>query len=87
MSTQGSDGKKYSGQVTACVYNLAWIGPCSKPGKPYCNEHAVTRCCSCGAQATHQCPETYSLVCGYPLCDGCVDNGHGRHIPRNPPKN
>src|SRR5690606_5294649 len=27
--------------------------------------------CSCGEQATHECSETGSLVCGAPLCNDC----------------
>ena len=58
-----------------CKYDLAWRGPCNEPtidGSDYCEEHSKEVCCSCGAQATHQCSETMGLVCGAPLCDNCV---------------
>lgn len=57
-----------------CTFNEAWQGRCSKSGFPYCPEHASMTCRTCGEQATHTCAETFSLVCGEPLCGkhGCT---------------
>ena len=56
-----------------CKFQIAWRGQCCKPihENGMCEEHAKVKCVSCGAQATHQCPETGQLVCGAPLCDDC----------------
>jgi hypothetical protein len=59
-----------------CYFDKAWIGRCKKPGAPFCDEHSNLKCVSCGAQATHECPETGGLVCGFPLCDGCEHTIH-----------
>lgn len=76
-----------SNETQTCTYILAWIGPCGKLGKDgRCKEHASTKCIACKCPATHQCPETLSLVCGAPLCDDCTHtfgswpnrHGHGQ---------
>ncbi|MFW6030045.1 MAG: hypothetical protein ACOCRO_07295 [Halanaerobiales bacterium] len=57
-----------------CKFNKAWIGKCNKPtvpGSDFCEEHNNMKCSSCGQQATHECHETFGLVCGSPLCDKC----------------
>lgn len=56
-----------------CKFQKAWIGQCCKPihENGMCEEHSKVKCVSCGAQATHECPETGTLVCGAPLCDDC----------------
>ena len=53
-----------------CNFDKAWIGKCRNE-KP-CKEHADIKCCSCGAPATRECPETGQFVCGFPLCDDCT---------------
>lgn len=62
----------------ACDFNVAWVGKCGEPvvenGK--CEKHKDTKCCSCGAPATHQCYETGQFVCGFPLCDECEHTIH-----------
>jgi hypothetical protein len=73
-------------EVIRCKYILAWIGPCNKvvlPGHPFCEIHENVRCVSCGNPATHQCGETYQLVCGSPLCDNCHDIGNMKHVPKS----
>ena len=76
-----------------CEFDRAWIGPCGSQhnsqvetttGKVFCDKHLGLKCVSCKQQATHECPETLSLVCGYPLCDNChhifdgfKSKGHG----------
>jgi hypothetical protein len=37
----------------------------------YCIVHERLMCSSCGDKATHDCAETFGLVCGSPLCDEC----------------
>lgn len=56
-----------------CIFDLAWTGPCKQEtvNGEYCKNHSVTKCCVCGEQATHECGETFMLVCGAPLCDNC----------------
>ena len=57
-----------------CKFENAWVGRCKNIAilnQEYCAEHFGLQCCSCGAQATHSCDETFSLVCGAPLCDDC----------------
>ena len=78
-----SDVATVSGPAT-CKWDRAWIGRCKEPVMKdgLCAEHAPLRCCSCGAQATHDCEHTgIQFVCGYPLCDGCT---HGTPDPKNP---
>lgn len=52
-----------------CTFDKAWIGTC---GKPNCQEHKNIPCSCCGAPAVRECPETFGLVCGSPLCADCV---------------
>jgi hypothetical protein len=61
-----------------CKFDKAWVGKCGKSAdeSDFCEEHKGTKCCSCGAQATHTCDETGQLVCGAPLCDDCTHNTH-----------
>ena len=56
-----------------CKFNKAWIGECGAEADEsgYCEEHKEQKCVSCGAKATHDCPETGQFVCGAPLCDDC----------------
>lgn len=56
-----------------CRFDKAWVGKCNEPADEsgYCETHKGIKCVSCGAQATHECPETGTLVCGAPLCDDC----------------
>jgi hypothetical protein len=56
-----------------CKFDKAWIGKCNEEADEsgFCEEHRVVKCCSCGAQATRDCPETSQFVCGAPLCDDC----------------
>jgi len=56
-----------------CRFIKAWIGQCKNDAieGEFCKEHADLKCCSCGAQATHECDETGQFVCGAPLCDNC----------------
>lgn len=52
-----------------CNFERAWRGRCTN--QIPCKEHTNLNCCSCGSPATHDCPETFSLVCGAPLCGDC----------------
>ena len=55
-----------------CKFDKAWIGKCKEqPMDDFCNTHKGIKCCSCGEQATGECNETNTLVCGAPLCDDC----------------
>lgn len=68
-----------------CSYDLAYCGPCGKPptaqiDPPRCSDHVKETCVSCGKPATRQCDMAVSLVCGYPLCDGCE---HGESSGRS----
>lgn len=56
-----------------CKFYKAWTGQCGEKclDGDYCERHSITKCCSCGNQATHECSETFMLVCGAPLCDNC----------------
>ncbi len=56
-----------------CKFNIAWVGQCKQDADEtgYCQEHGLLVCRSYGKQATHTCHETFILVCGTPLCDGC----------------
>lgn len=60
-----------------CKFIKAWIGECGQDADEsgYCGEHKI-KCCSCGAQATHECVETLQFVCGAPLCGDCTHNVH-----------
>lgn len=56
--------------MNKCKFDMAWIGKCFKDtNSKFCSKHEGIKCCICGKQATHECPETMSLVCGFPLCD------------------
>jgi hypothetical protein len=59
----------------SCRFEKAWIGRCGTAAvnaEGFCEEHASSVCCSCGAKATRECDHTgIQFVCGYPLCDGC----------------
>jgi hypothetical protein len=49
--------------------------PCGKPvehGRYLCEEHAASKCSSCGQPATHGCDFCGQFVCGAPLCDECT---------------
>jgi hypothetical protein len=74
-----------------CKFNRAWIGGCGTACVgDYCQKHATAKCCSCKAQATHDCPESGALVCGAPLCDNCTSIhtpgklGHRHGSKKNP---
>ncbi len=59
--------------MSQCKYQMSWVGQCKNDvteNGGFCAEHQV-KCCSCGAQATHECAETGQFVCGHPLCDEC----------------
>lgn len=60
-----------------CTFVKAWIGACNAPTTEgsQCEHHSSLVCVSCGADATHECPETLGLVCGAPLCPNC------KHVP------
>lgn len=54
-----------------CIFDQAWIGLCSNEaltGHSVCSDHLGIQC-RCGAQATRECSNAGSLVCGRPLCD------------------
>jgi len=58
-----------------CKYCISWVGRCTEDsdyGKDKCKEHADEVCCECGKPAYRECEETYSAVCGYPLCNECT---------------
>ena len=65
-----------------CKFDPAWT-VCNKEAeknKSYCKEHLGIKCGSCGKQANRQCSATYSLVCGFPMCENCVEhNSKTRH--------
>jgi hypothetical protein len=75
-------------EIGKCKYSLAWRGDCGNETKEgdYCSEHSEIKCCSCGNQATHECHETGSFVCGAPLCGECehtiCENGCNSGAPR-----
>lgn len=55
-----------------CKYVLAWIGKCgAECDGDFCKKHQGIKCSSCGGQATGECEDAGSLVCGSPLCDDC----------------
>ncbi len=56
---------------TPCEFMVSWVGQCSQLGENgRCSKHALLRCIICGAQATHDCEETFGgLVCGFSLCN------------------
>jgi hypothetical protein len=55
-----------------CNWIKSWVGPCDEESVgEFCKEHLGLACCSCGEQSTHDCEETFGLVCGHPLCDNC----------------
>ena len=58
--------------MSQCKWDIAWVGQCPNEATEdtdYCKGH--TRLCYCGEIATHECGETFALVCGEPLCDDC----------------
>ena len=58
-----------------CKFDKAWIGQCNhiiNEINDYCLEHRELKCEVCGEQATHECEETFQLVCGALLCDNCT---------------
>lgn len=59
-----------------CTFNLSWIGWCKKDGFPFCDEHKKEHCRVCEKQATRQCSNAGSLVCGLPLCESCKCPSH-----------
>jgi hypothetical protein len=72
--------------MSACQFDLAWIGPCRKPvleGATYCPKHEPVKCVSCGKPATRECGQTYQLVCGALLCNDCEDIGNMKHVPKD----
>lgn len=74
MSESNSMKEDDKNTTPKCEFVKAWIGKCGKPlgpGMIMCDEHSTKKCCSCGAPATHECPETMGLVCGCDLCDEC----------------
>ena len=51
-----------------CKFDKAWQGLCGKECVgDFCEDHLGIKC-RCGKQATSECSETPSLVCGVPLC-------------------
>lgn len=67
-----------------CKFDIAWRGNCGKDtlgDSDYCQEHLGVKCSVCGEQATHECSETSSFVCGTALCDKaeCITE-HNRTI-------
>ncbi len=78
-----------------CNYDLAWIGKCEKEAtiNGMCEQHSIEKCIVCGNPATHQCAETYGLVCGSPLCNDCEHelteqgvNSFGHHCRKSEQK-
>lgn len=86
-----------------CIFDLAWVGQCKNDidVEDYCKDHITLKCVSCGKQATHECDETFGLVCGAPLCGECehtiqsngcnsggtLPEGLGHHCKINEQKN
>lgn len=67
-----------------CKFDKAWVGRCKKEtveGTEYCTDHLKETCRVCGEQATHDCGETFQLVCGTPLCnkEECKIKHHPTH--------
>lgn len=64
--------------MSRCKFSKAWIGHCKEEANEsgYCDKHQQEKCCSCGAQATCSCDETFQFVCGCALCDDCTHNTH-----------
>lgn len=64
-------------QTKKCIFSMAWIGICDKPGyfnKNFCEKHSKVKC-SCGAQAIYECSATIGpMVCGRPHCNKCKCN-------------
>lgn len=57
-----------------CDYVRAWSSQCGRlveDDGDYCEDHVLRKCCVCHRQATHDCDETWFLVCGKPLCGSC----------------
>ena len=70
----------------SCKWVKSWVGKCGNPSSgEFCSEHSGLKCSSCGAQSTHDCEETFGLVCGFPLCDDCehtiLENGCNAGAP------
>lgn len=56
---------------TTCEFDLAWIGACKKvvkDGELFCEKHLKEKCWKCDKQATGQCDDAGSFVCGMPQC-------------------
>lgn len=83
--------------MEGCKYDVAWVGRCKKDvveGTEYCPDHLnhvdndsyKAKCCQCGEQATHECPETFQFVCGSPLCgkETCKIKHHPKHYKFTP---
>lgn len=72
-----------------CIFSKAWIGKCNAEtveGTDFCTAHLPEKCCQCDEQATHDCAETFGLVCGYPLCskEECKIKHHPQHYKLTP---
>jgi hypothetical protein len=67
--------------IKRCQFMRAWAGQCASLAfqDGFCERHQKKRCW-CGKQATSECPEATSLVCGAPLCDEHVCQRHGCRI-------
>jgi hypothetical protein len=62
-----------------CIFHPAWQSKCNKDvvaGGTCCEEHSKVKCSVCEKQATRECEETSSLVCGAPLCATCSCKYH-----------
>jgi len=60
-----SDKCKFSTYGYAC-------GKSVEHGRYLCEEHASSKCSSCGQPATHGCDFCGQFVCGMPLCEECT---------------
>lgn len=70
-----------------CDFELVYIGRCPEKnvtGAAFCKKHNGKKCSNpgCSNQATTQCYETGSLVCGAPICSKC---GEHKNCPFNAP--
>lgn len=57
-----------------CRFQAAWT-TCTKEAESpsrFCKEHQNKKCGVCGDQANRECDATFSLVCGFPLCQNCI---------------
>lgn len=57
-----------------CQFEPAWTmcNNDAQPHKWFCKEHLNKKCGVCGGQANRECDATFSLVCGFPLCQKCI---------------